>query len=332
MEFGRAIGLKRNKLVLKTYEGSALGKSVFLQHFKFGKDRLAEAINNPDFHYNDARTFVEDFILNKRLPDSWPKRNNFNVNLFERIKKRIQTEGSFVLFIVFLMIYPFKYSKRRIFKAILWFEKTFIKRMIVDQFDPTLQYFFLGFHLNQESTMALRSMPFTNQTALIEMISRVLPYNHFLYIREHPHWSWTFPAKYLAIAKSYPNVRLISPNISIHEILKNAKGILTYNATTGIEALIYNKPVLSFSSNLYNKHHPAVDYCSDLFELGEKLSNLTNRNVSKVDTYRYIQKIMTYSNDVRLGSDCFFSKEDSILKAKSFSSHFSKAIFWCLNN
>ena len=118
--------------------------------------------------------------------------------------------------------------------------------------------------------MGLRSMPYVNQTALIEMLSRVLPYGYTLYVREHPHWPKTYPYSYLKKCKAYPNVRLLSPNISIHDVLRGSRGVIVYNSNTAIEALMHGKPVLSFASNLYYKLHPAVIHCTNLYGLGSR--------------------------------------------------------------
>jgi hypothetical protein len=331
MEFGRAIGYKHNKLVLKAYEGSALGRTVFLQHFEFDKERLIEAPYNLDFTYNDAKTFCEDFIRNKRLPYLFPDEyfGNYSIKirLFNKLKHK-----SFFAFSSWMFFYPFRFLKKQLFDFYLWIEQYFIKPIIQDKFDSKLPYIFMGFHLNSESTMCLRSLPYVNQIALIEMISRVLPYGHYLYVRGHPHWPKTFPASYLYKINKKPNVRLISDKFSIHEIIQNAQGILTYNATTGIESLIYGKPVLSFAPNIYYKQHPAVDFCSDLYELGAKLSILINTQVAKEDTYKYIQKLMCISNDMVIGSYNILSETDAKDKAERFTTHLIAAIDWCKNN
>lgn len=324
MEFGRAIGHKHQKLVLKSSEGSAFGRTIFLQQFEFGKERLVEAIYNINFKYDDAVKFCEDYIKNKRAPYTFAQKYSEKYSIKSRLLNRLKKRDFF---------YPISYLKRQLFNFYLWGEQTFIKPIIRDKYNPNVPNIFLGFHLNLESTMVLRSMPYVNQTVLIEMISRVLPFGHILYIREHPHWPKTFPARYLFKAKQFPNVRLISDKISIHKIIQNANGILTYNATTGIESLIYGKPVLSFAPNIYYTHHPAVDFCSNLFELGVKLTELINKDVAKEDTYKFIQKIMQVSNELEeIGSYCILSEKDAEYKAIKFSTHLVSAINWCENN
>lgn len=321
MEFSRAIGYKLNKIVLKSSEGSALGKTVLLRSLSFGKDQLVEAKIN-QFTNGDAAQFCKDFIKNKRLPYTRPKRNVSTKTIVNRLALRFKRKDY-----SYFAKWPFVRIQDRLKSLFYLIERKVFKPVLYDRFDPNIPYLFIGFHLNQESTMVLRAQPYTNQTALVEMISRVLPYNHTLYVRAHPHWPDRYSYKYLSKMKKFPGVRLISEKISVHEIVENSKGILTYNATTGIEALIYGKPVLSFASNIY-KQHPAVDYCADLFELGERLIKLVNRNVNNNDTISFISKMNSCSIDFLLGSSFFISESDSKEKATVFSNFLHESIIW----
>ena len=325
MEFGRIIGNKLNKIVLKSGEGTALGKTILRQSFDFGKDQLIEPHLN-EYTNEEADIFCKDFKKNERLPYIRSEKNIYSKSFLSIILNRINKK-EYTSFI----FWPLKVVWRKLILLVYFIERKIFKPLIYDKFDPNVPYLFIGFHLNQESTMVLRAQPYTNQTTLVEMLSRTLPYNHILYVRAHPHWPNRYSYKYLAKMKEFPNVRLISEKISIHEIIKNSRGIITYNATTGIEALIYGKPVLSFASNIY-KDHPAVDYCGDLFQLGSKLSKLVNTNVKNSDTISYISKINRISIDFLLGSSFFLSELDSKEKATVFSRFINLSIIWCINN
>lgn len=325
MEFGRVIGNKLNKIVLKSSEGSALGKTVLFRSFDFGKDQLVEP-NLNEYTNEEAEVFCKDFIENEKLPYIRQEKNIYHESFLRRIIERINRKDY-----IYLIVWPLTAIWRKLILIFYFIERTIFKPLVYDKFDPNIPYLFTGFHLNQESTMVLRSQPYTNQTVLVEMISRTLPYNHVLYVRSHPHWPDTFSYKYLKKIKEFPNVRLISDRISIHQIIKNSKGIITYNATTGIEALVYGKPVLSFASNIYIGH-PAVDYCNDLFELGSKLSKLINTTVDNKETISFISKINSVSIDFELGSSFFLSELDSKEKASVFARFINKSIVWCLDN
>jgi hypothetical protein len=321
MEFGRAIGLKNNIKVIKSYEGSFLGRTVLLKHSKFGKDELIEAQNQSPPKREAIELFIDQYISNQGQP-SYLSMNRLKQHL--SVSKRLLTRISQKKWKIIL--FPIDYLKRALYDLWYSFESSVLKKLIYDKYNRNDSYFFMGFHLNQESTMGLRSLPYVNQIALLEMISRVLPFNYKLYVREHPHWPKTFPFLYLNKVKSLPNIKLLSPQVSIHDILKNSQGILVYNSNTGIEALMHGKPVLSFASNIYFKHHPAVLHCDDLFQLGEKLIQLLKTSVKREDTIVYLQKMHQVSVDYLLNSYYFTSEEDAKKKAISFAEMLNTAI------
>ena len=313
MEFGRAIGLKYNIPVLKAYEGSFLGRMVLLKHGKFGEDKLLEANVNTNYTFDDAEKFLNDYKHNKGQPSYvGVEKLRYKKSIAEKAIVKLKNEKHKIILI------PFKFFYRMLFDLWLLFESSILKQTLYNRFEPDKPYLFFGFHLNQESTMGLRSLPYINQTVLVEILSRVLPYGYTLYVREHPHWPKRFPYIYLKKCNTYPNVRLLSPKISIHNILKNSSGVLVYNSNTGIEALIYGKPVLSFASNIYYKHHPAVLYCADIYETSKMLVQLINTKVGKKDTIKYLQKLHQVSIDFNIGSDLFLSEDDSKEKAIKF--------------
>lgn len=318
MEFARAICLKKKKIFLRQSE-SFLGRCVFYQQSEFGKERVVLPIIDDKITQQYAKDFVEDFIENNRLP--YLPRPYLQMDVKEYYLPRL----------IHFYCYP-QYIKLALMAPYLFLEEKILKPLIEDKFDITKPYFFIGFHLPTESTVALRSLPYMTQTSLIENISRVLPYGHYLYVREHPSWRKHFPYSYLKRIKKLPCVRLISPKIPISEIIKHSRGILTYNATTGIESLMYGKPVLSFAPNVYYKLHPSVDYCSDLFELGSKLAKLVNTKVNKDDTYQYVFKLMRSTSKIALNAGTFLSESESVQKAKIFTRELLSAIKYCNEN
>jgi hypothetical protein len=205
------------------------------------------------------------------------------------------------------------------------------KDALIKDYDATQNYLFWGFHLTTEATISLRGLPYLTQTSLIESISRVLPYGYFLYVREHPSWRDKYKYEHVKKLFELPNVRVISTDVPTHTILRNSNGVITYNATTGIEALMHGKPVLSFSPNIYYPLHPAADYCSDLYELAAKLVRLVNMNVEREDTVRYLQKMFQITNDIPMEAESFLSKHDAVEKAEKLSGHLKIAFEMCLH-
>ena len=317
MEFGRIIGNKLNKIVLKEYLGAALGNTVILKCNNFGDFKWIEAQGDQKFDLKSTEVFIENFVKFKKDPyekyfDSSPK-----TSLIKKIKSK---SLSSLVFSPLILLKKFHNS------TLIFFNKILKKVLLYDKLNIQDEFLFFGFQLSIESTVTYKAFPYTNQIALIEMISRVLPYNHFLYVREHPHWPEYYSYKFLKTLKSFPNVKIISPEISIHDILSKSKGVITLNSTTGVEALMHGKPVLSFSSNLYQGYHSSAIKCSNLFELGEKLAELINTDVSQQETISYINRLKNNSLSMCLGSYNFYSNKDSQNKANIFAIYFKNII------
>ena len=89
---------------------------------------------------------------------------------------------------------------------------------------------------------------------------------------------------------------------------------------------MHGKPVLSFSSNLYQGYHSSAISCSNLFELGGKLVELINTDVSQEETISYINRLKNNSLSMCLGSYNFYSIKDSQNKANIFAIYFKNII------
>jgi len=329
IEFARAICLKYNKIFLRIWP-DFLGKRTIHQETKFCKDKIVEAVYDSNFSYEMAGNYLDDYLTNNRNP--YPPANFYQEinSLKTRIKNILDNHSLLYLPVLFLT------KLFRILKSIFYKQYYFIERirknLLNQKYEPNQNYIFWGFHLTTEATISLRGLPYLTQTSLIESISRVLPYNYYLYVREHPSWRDKFRIEHLQKLSKLPNVRVISTDVSIHTILKNSKGIITYNATTGIEALMHGKPVLSFSPNTYYPYHPATDYCTDLYELSAKLTKLVNTKVHLKDTIKYLHKMFKVSNDIPMEAETFFSQEDAKIKAKKLTRHLKSAFDICLQN
>ena len=62
--------------------------------------------------------------------------------------------------------------------------------------------------------------------------------------------------------------------------------------------------------------------CSNLFELGKKLTELINIEVNQQETISYIKRLKNNCVSICLGSYNFYSKEDSQKKANVYARYF----------
>jgi hypothetical protein len=98
-----------------------------------------------------------------------------------------------------------------------------------------------------ESSIDVYGSLHSNQAALIETLSRLLPASHKLWVKEHigalgdRSVSW-----YRAIAK-LPNVRLIDPFRNIYGLVRSADMVITISGTVGYEAALLGVPALGLA-------------------------------------------------------------------------------------
>ena len=59
--------------------------------------------------------------------------------------------------------------------------------------------------------------------------------------------------------RSRSNVRLVPPHTSSHEQIRRAEGIAVISSTVGLEALLYEKPVLTLGQPFYSGYGITLD-------------------------------------------------------------------------
>jgi hypothetical protein len=116
---------------------------------------------------------------------------------------------------------------------------------------------FLYFPLQSEPEASiLMNTPFyANQINTIETIAKSIPIDHVLYVKEHPLQKlkfWRSIDDYKKI-KDIPNVRFLHPSVNAQEVLEKSQGVISISGATGFEALFYQKPVILFGNEYYDK-------------------------------------------------------------------------------
>lgn len=127
---------------------------------------------------------------------------------------------------------------------------------------------FVYFPLNFEPELSLLfCAPFaTDQINVIKQLARALPISYKLYVKEHPHMFGYRTRKFYQEIKKMPNVKLIRPDVPSFELIKKAKLIATISGTSGWEAILLKKPVITFGATSYNTLS-MVKYCTSMHNL-----------------------------------------------------------------
>ena len=99
----------------------------------------------------------------------------------------------------------------------------------------------------------------SDQAYLVEQLSDALPQGHDLVLKEHPVSIGRNPASMLRRLASRPNVRLVDPYTSSHELIARCAAVAVIGSTVGLEALLFGKPVLTLGRPFYAGYGVTVD-------------------------------------------------------------------------
>ncbi|HEY2871667.1 MAG TPA: hypothetical protein VGJ56_07100 [Reyranella sp.] len=125
---------------------------------------------------------------------------------------------------------------------------------------PNERYVLYPLHHQPESSIDVYGSLNSNQLALIDTVSRLLPVTHRLWVKEHKGAIGDRSLGWLRQVKALPNVRLIDPFRDIFSLMKGADLVLTVSGTVAYEAALLGvssvglSPIF-FSSLLTNKPH-----------------------------------------------------------------------------
>lgn len=144
-----------------------------------------------------------------------------------------------------------------------------------DEPDFNEKFIFFPLHYHAESRITLRDPHCWRQEFIVEYVARSLPEGYVLYVKPHPHWPLDFPLDGLNLISKISNVRLIRPNYNAIKLIKESEAVVVINSTSGIEALIYGKPVISFGTEFYMD-----DKITYNVKNLRKLPNVINRAIS----------------------------------------------------
>jgi len=170
---------------------------------------------------------------------------------------------------------------------IKWFVQS--KLYFNNNFDNSKQNFFYPMHFEPEIAIQFFGPSFLNQIELIRTISQSLPINGRLIIREHPRSFGFRSNSYYRKLKAIPKVILLSPKFSMNEAVDKSHGVFTISGSTGLEAIIKNKPAWVFGKPYF------VDIGKKMVCHITSLNDLDKVIFSHLNEYEYdIKKIENF--------------------------------------
>jgi hypothetical protein len=98
-----------------------------------------------------------------------------------------------------------------------------------------------------------------DQSSLIEQVADALPQGYDVVIKEHPLSIGRNSIGMIRRLTRLPNVRLVEPRTSSHELIQRSRAVIVISSTVGLEALLYGRPVLTMGQPFYSGYGVTLD-------------------------------------------------------------------------
>jgi hypothetical protein len=117
---------------------------------------------------------------------------------------------------------------------------------------PGEKYVFYPIHVQPEASTLVQAPLYVDQVALIEDMAKSVPIDHRLYVKEHVSSKGRRPVEFYERIRAIPAVRLLGPEEDTWSLIRGASVVAVITGTVGWEALLYNKPVVTFGDVFFN--------------------------------------------------------------------------------
>jgi hypothetical protein len=157
-------------------------------------------------------------------------------------------------------------------------------------------FVYMTLHVEPEISLFQYSPEFSNVYEAIVWLSKSLPADYTLVVKEHPICLSVRSKYFYKFLLKIPNVKLAHVNSSSYDWIQGSKLISTITGSVGTEAVYYDRPVVSFGKHQLINRLPSVEYVSNYDETKSAVRRLlaikdkTIFNISKSCLHKVIIK------------------------------------------
>ncbi len=146
----------------------------------------------------------------------------------------------------------FSNFKQMVRRKYLYHRQAKLYEIFSDEALSKLDYVYYPMHVDPEVVLNLRAPFWHNQLNTIKQLANNLPCGVKLIVREYSYNLGRRPTHYLETIKQLPGVHLVSALDDQYKYIAHSSLVVTVNGTSGFEALLLKKPVITLSRTLYD--------------------------------------------------------------------------------
>ena len=243
--------------------------------------------------FNDIQNRLESKILSKKVSKFYQSHKNSKIKLIQ---------AAFQLLILSDNSNEkthYTYYGRKKLKVLLseinnsikrWYRKKYIDQNFLQEIIDDKSFIFLPLQQEPERSLLLSAPDYKNQIETVEYVSKCMPENFLLLVKEHPTQGsgrdWRKISQYKALQNN-PKVRLIHPSVPADEIIKKSKLVISVSGTIALESAFLNKPSITIADNDYSLI-PSITRLKSKNELRELIENSLEQKIDPSIIGKYI--------------------------------------------
>ena len=243
--------------------------------------------------FNDIQNRLESKILSKKVSKFYQSHKNSKIKLIQ---------SAFQLLILSDNSNEkthYTYYGRKKLKVLLseinnsikrWYRKKYIDQNFLQEIIDDKPFIFLPLQQEPERSLLLSAPDYKNQIETVEYVSKCLPENFLLFVKEHPTQGsgrdWREISQYKALQNN-PKVRLIHPSVPADEIIKKSKLVISVSGTIALESAFLNTPSITIADNDYILI-PSISRLNSKNELQGLIENSLEKKVEPSSIGKYL--------------------------------------------
>ena len=275
-----------HKVTFRCLYHSRINDRNFLDSSPFGSlDLLKKKFLDKNLIIGEkAKKEANKFLINFRQKPVLPDYSSYFLNKRDNILK------DFIFYVAYLLIYNLrillpkvhrqKLTKDKMRHKFFYFKRNFLKLFLNENFSkeiPNLKFVYFPLHVDPEASTMVLSPYHTNQLAVIENLSKSIPSDHVLLVKEHIPMIGFRPRDFYKTIRSFPRVILVSPNFDQFSLISKASYVCSITGTAGLEGLLLRKKVLLISKDTpFSFFKTGLIVESDISKLNQSFVDLKN--------------------------------------------------------
>ena len=167
----------------------------------------------------------------------------------------------------------------------------FIDNNLLKKLDYDGPFIYMPLHQEPERSLLIAAPKFSNQMETIKEISKKMPKNFQLYVKEHPTQgparNWRDISFYTEIM-NLKNVKLFHPDFNPKSLFQNCSLVISVGGTSSFEAAFYGKPSIIFADLGYTAI-PCIKKLDSYEQLEQGIKSSISVEVNPQHVQNYIQ-------------------------------------------